>query len=66
MTTITIDGVDHTVEDLTSDQKAICVAITKVDEELSRLNHLVAALQTARQAYVNDLGSQLNGTEEFK
>ena len=65
MSTITIDGVEHDVDGLTDDQKAICVAITKVDEELVRLNHLQAALQTARQAYVNDLGGQLN-KEEFK
>ena len=58
--TITIDGVEHVISELTEDQQAIVVSINVADVEIERCKHLIAICQTARQAYINDLGSQVN------
>jgi|TARA_A200000159_G_C7218453_1_gene295067 GTP:adenosylcobinamide-phosphate guanylyltransferase len=60
---ITIDGVEHLIDDLSDEQKAIVVSINEADREVERCKHLIAICQTARQAYINDLGSQLNSGE---
>ena len=57
---ITIDGVAHFIRDLSDEQKAIVTSINVADQEIERCKHLIAICQTARQAYVNDLGNQLN------
>ena len=57
---ITIDGVEHIVSELTEDQQAIVLSINVADLEIERCKHLIAICQTARQAYINDLGSQVN------
>jgi len=57
---ITIDGIEHLIDDLSDEQKAIVMSINEADREIERCKHLIAICQTARQAYVNDLGSQLN------
>jgi hypothetical protein len=65
--TITIDGIEHSVADLSEGQKAIVVSINEADREIEHCKHLIAICQTARQAYINDLGNQLNkdvGEEE--
>jgi hypothetical protein len=56
---LNIDGEDHYMEDMTEEQKSIVVSIYKCDEEMDRCKHLIAICQTARQAYINDLGAQL-------
>ena len=64
---ITIDGVAHFIRDLSDEQKAIVLSINEADKEIERCKHLIAICQTARQAYINDLGNQLNtevGEEE--
>ena len=58
--TITIDGVEHVISELTEDQQAIVVSINVADVEIERCKHRIAICQTARQAYINDLGSQVN------
>ena len=63
--TITIDGVEHDVEDLSNDQKAIIGHLQLCDQQIAHYQNMLALTQTARQAYINDLGSQLN-TEEDK
>jgi GTP:adenosylcobinamide-phosphate guanylyltransferase len=60
---ITIDGVEHLIDDLSDEQEAIVVSINEADREVERCKHLIAICQTARQAYINDLGSQLNSGE---
>jgi hypothetical protein len=65
--TITIDGVEHIIDKLSDEQKAIVLSINEADKEIERCKHLIAICQTARQAYINDLGNQLNtevGEEE--
>lgn len=64
---ITIDGVEHIIDSLSDEQKAIVLSINEADKEIERCKHLIAICQTARQAYINDLGNQLNtevGEEE--
>jgi len=63
---ITIDGTEHFFDDLNNEQKAIVLSIQQADKEIERMKHLIAICQTARQAYINDLGNQLNevGEEE--
>lgn len=60
---ITIDGMEHLIDDLSDEQKAIVMSINEADREIERCKHLIAICQTARQAYVNDLGSQLNSSD---
>lgn len=60
---ITIDGVEHLIEDLSKEQQAIVMSINEADKEIERSKHLIAICQTARQAYINDLGNQLNSGE---
>lgn len=60
---ITIDGVEHLIEDLSKEQQAIVMSINEADKEIERNKHLIAICQTARQAYINDLGNQLNSGE---
>ena len=45
---------------LTEEQRAIVTSINQSDIEVERCKHLIAICQTARQAYINDLGNQLN------
>jgi len=61
--TITIDGVEHVVSELTKEQQAIVMSINVADVEIDRCKHLIAICQTARQAYINDLGSQVNSSD---
>ena len=64
---ITIDGVAHLLENLSDDQKNIIGHVQAADQEIARLNNLVAIVSTGRQAYINQLGEELNKTEdEFK
>ena len=59
MSSITIDGIEHDIDNFDKDQKALYHAITYCDAKLADLDNEKAALQTARQAYVNDLGNNL-------
>ena len=59
MSTTTIDGIEHDSESFDKNQKALHHAINFCDIKLAELDNERAALQTARQAYVNDLGQSL-------
>jgi hypothetical protein len=59
MSTITIDGIEHDSDNFNKDQKALHNAISYCDAKLADIDHEKAALSTARQAYVNDLGNSL-------
>ena len=56
---ISIDGVDYDTDEFTKDQKLIVVAMNYCDTKIAEIEQQLAALKTARQAYINDLGSQL-------
>jgi cell division protein ZapA (FtsZ GTPase activity inhibitor) len=57
--TITIDEVDYMIEGMDDEQKSLVNAINYCDVKGQELQNEIAALKTARQAYVNDLGQRL-------
>lgn len=59
MPTIKIDNVDYDLDSLSEDAKAQLQSIQFVDQELARLQARVAAMQTARNAYLNALKAAL-------
>lgn len=59
MPTIHIDNVDYDLDSLSQDAKAQLQSIQFVDQELARLQAQMAAMQTARNAYVNALRAAL-------
>jgi len=61
--TITIDGVIHELSTLNKEQLQVVHHCQRADAEITRLNDLMAILSTGRQAYINELGKQLNEEE---
>ena len=59
MSTITIDEKEYEIENMTDEQKSLVQAMNYCDAKIAETQNQLAALQTARQAYVNDLGSRL-------
>ena len=57
--TIKIDDKEFSIEDMNDDQKALVQAIKFCDVKAAEVQNQLAALKTARQAYVNDLGERL-------
>ena len=62
--TITIDGVEHAIDDLNEQHKVVIGHVQVADQEIAKLQNLIAILTTGRQAYINELGKELNGKEE--
>ena len=62
--TITIDGVEHPVDNLSDEHKVVIGHVQVADREIAKLQNLIAILTTGRQAYINELGKELNGTEQ--
>lgn len=59
MTTVTIDGKEYDLDQIPQEGKAQLASIQFVDAELARLNAKIAAFQTARIAYGNELKKYL-------
>lgn len=59
MTTITIDNQHYDLASLSNEAKAQLTSIQFVDQELARLQAHAAALQTARNAYLQALKAAL-------
>lgn len=59
MPIIKIDNVEYDFDTLSDDAKARLASIQFVDQELARLRAQVAAMQTARDFYVNVLKAAL-------
>lgn len=57
---ISIDGIEYDTDDFTKDQKLIVIAMNYCENEIGMTEQRLAALKTARQAYINDLGQQLS------
>ena len=57
--TIKIDDKEYLVENMNDEQKALVQAIEFCDVKTMEVQNELAALKTARQAYVNDLGERL-------
>ena len=59
MSKVTIDGTEYDYDNLTEDQQAIVNTIHICDAKIEYYSNQIAIAKTARQAYINDLGSQL-------
>ena len=59
MSKITIDGAEYDIDSFSKEAKAQLASIQFVDNELARLQATVAAMQTARNAYVVALKNSL-------
>lgn len=57
--TITIDGKEYAVEDLSDTAKAHVTNLRVTDQEIARLQQQMAITQTARKAYANALKAEL-------
>ena len=57
--TIKIDDKEYLVENMNDEQKALVQAIKFCDVKTMEVQNELAALKTARQAYVNYLGERL-------
>jgi hypothetical protein len=57
--TIKIDDKEYLVKNMNDEQKALVQAIKFCDVKTMEVQNELAALKTARQAYVNDLGERL-------
>ena len=64
MATIKIDDKDYDVDDLSEEQKAQVGSLNFADAELIRLGFIVAAMQTARNAYATALKELLGEDED--
>ncbi len=62
--TITVDGVEHVIDDLSDEHKTVIGHIQAADHEIAHYQNLIAIITTGRQAYINELGKELNGTEK--
>lgn len=60
MSHIKIDNIDYDLDSLSAEAKAQLQSIQFVDQELARLQAQVAAMQTARNAYVSALKAALS------
>ena len=59
MSTITIDEKQYEVDKMSDEEKSLVQAMNYCDAKIAETQNQLAALKTARQAYVNDLGSRL-------
>ena len=59
MPTIKVDNKEYDVDSLSNEAKALLGSIQFVDNEITRLQGQLAAMQTARQAYAKALPSLL-------
>lgn len=61
--TITIDGVTYKLSDLSDIAKNQLMNVRVTDQEIARLNQLLAIAQTARAAYAKALADELSNTD---
>ena len=59
MSTISIDDKEYEIDKMSDEEKSLVQAINFCDAKTQEVQNQLAALKTARQAYVNDLGNRL-------
>lgn len=59
--TLTVDGKEYDPDTISDNAKTIIRNVQFCDQEMSQIRMRTAALQTARQAYVNALKRELEG-----
>lgn len=57
--TITIDGVEYQLSELSEEARAQVVNLRVTDQEIAKLKQQLAIYQTARAAYARALGDKL-------
>lgn len=57
--TITIDGVEYQLSELSEEARAQVVNLRVTDQEIAKLKQQLAIYQTARAAYARSLGDKL-------
>ena len=57
--TITIDEKEYLIENMDDEQKSLIQAVKFCDVKTIELQNELAAIKTAQQAYINDLGERL-------
>jgi len=62
--TITIDGREHKLEDLTDKAKGDLASLQLVDQKIAQNQQELTILQTARNVYANSLKEQLPKSEQ--
>ncbi|OUX40981.1 hypothetical protein CBE37_05700 [bacterium TMED277] len=62
--TITIDGNEYVLDQLSEEHRNVINHMQIADQEIARLQTMIAILTTGRQAYINQLGEDLKGSEE--
>ncbi|TFH86524.1 hypothetical protein EQG41_11230 [Billgrantia azerbaijanica] len=61
--TVTIDGKEYAMDQLSEDARNQLVNLRVTDQEISRLQQQLAIVQTARVAYANALKKELDSAE---
>ena len=61
--TITIDGNEYVIDNLSEDHRNVINHIQVADQDIARLQTVIAILTTGRQAYINQLGDELGKDE---
>ena len=59
MPKITVDGIEYNTEDLSENGKAQLASLQFLEVQMNKLKSEIAVYQTARNAYVNALKSEL-------
>jgi len=62
--TVTINGKEFDLADLSETVKKQLASLQMADQELTRLQRLVAMTQTARNAYANAINEELTKVEK--
>ena len=62
--TITLDGNEYVLDQLSEEHRNVINHMQIADQEIARLQTMIAILTTGRQAYINQLGEDLKGSEE--
>ena len=64
--TITVNDVEHNVEDLTEQQVVMCNHVADLDKKLGNLVFNMDQLKVGREAFVNMLGASLAEAENVE
>lgn len=62
--TITIDDKEYVIDQLSDEHRNVINHVTIAYQEIARLQTTIAILTTGRQAYINQLGEELDVKEE--
>lgn len=61
--TITIDGDEYVLDQLSDEHRNVIQHVQVADQEIARMQTQIAILTTGRQAYINQLGEELQKSD---